>query len=393
MQLLHWLSWVGYQLDLRTSSHSTEGNPRVLDQEVLAFPKVGSSGHHSHFKNYAALIPSKKAELEVAEVPFPTCGEDELIIRNHVVAVNPVDWKIQSYAGFNLTYPTILGEDVAGEVLEVGKNLKHKFHAGDRVIAHAMGLEKGAEYGGFQLYPVVIAVTTALIPDDISYIDAAVLPLSISTAAAGLFMNATLGLNYPRNRHLSFASTAEDNPALLLWGGSSSVGSSVIQLASAAGYSVITTASPSNFKFCKDLGAADVLDYHDPDIVRKLINLLKERKLVGSYDAIGSYETVHQNAAVLLASGGGKIASVGMAPDDLPSGVTITRISSGNIVTQEPEVSEEIWGRYVPAALKSGELVPSPKPLVVGRSLWSIQTGLDVQKQGVSAQKVEIVIG
>lgn len=392
MKLLPWLSWTGYQLTSGAVNQNTEDRFHEAKQEVLAFPKIGPSSG-TQLKNYAALLPSEKAQLKVVEVPFPECGDEELIIKNHVVAINPVDWKIQSSASrFNLTYPSILGEDVAGEVLTVGSNLKDKFQVGQRVMSHTMGLGLGPAYGGFQLYPVVIAATTSLIPDNIPYTEAAVLPLSISTAAAGLFMNATLGLDYPKINLKTITST-KGAPTLLVWGGSSSVGASVIQLASAAGYSVITTASPSNFKLCTALGAAHVLDYHNPDIVRKLINLLKDKVIVGVYDAIGSDETVHQNAAILHALGGGKIASVGIAPDDLPSGVTITRVGSTNIVTQEPEVAKEIWGRYVPAALKSAELVPSPKALIAGKGLNKIQRGLDRQKEGVSARKVEIVLG
>jgi NADPH:quinone reductase-like Zn-dependent oxidoreductase len=383
-QLLHWLSWSGHQF----------GNRDGVGQKALGYAQTTPSNDVLQRKNFAAWIPSEKSQLKVGKAPFPKCGDDELIIKNHVVAVNPVDWKIQSWAGFNLTYPTILGEDVAGEVVEVGSKLKDKFEVGQRVMAYTLGMSKGSAYGGFQLYPVLTAATTSLIPDEISFVDAAVLPLSVSTAAAGLFMNDTLGLDYPKldsSFPKSFMRT-RNIPTLLVWGGSSSVGSSVIQLASAAGYAVVTTSSPSHYRYCKNLGAAHVLDYHDPDVVSSLISLLKGKKIVGSYDAIGSDETVRQSAAVLHALGGGKIASVGSAPEDLPKDVTVARMSAGNIVTKEPEVANLIWGEYVLAALKSGKLVPSPKPLLVGNGLEVVQKGLDRQKQGVNARKVEIVL-
>lgn len=337
-------------------------------------------------------LPFEKAHLKVAEAPFPKCGSDELIIKNHVTAVNPVDWKIQSSAVFKLRYPVILGEDVAGEVLEVGSNLKSKFEVGQRVISSTLGLSKGPAYGGFQLYPVLTPATTSVIPDEISFTEAVVLPLSISTAAAGLFMKVTLGLNYPEAKDSGPLKSTEDLPTLLLWGGSSSVGSSVIQLAAEAGYSVITTASPSNYQYCKDLGAAYVLDYHNPDIISILTSLVQGKSIVGAYDAIGSDTTVHQCASVLHAFGGGMVASVGSAPNDLPSDVTVARISSTNIVTQEPEVARKIWIDYVPSALKSGRLVPHPKALIAGKGLEVVQTGLDTLKHGVSAGKVVIIL-
>jgi len=342
-------------------------------------------------KNFAAILPSPLAQLEVTSRPYPQCGDDEIIIQNHIVAINPVDWKIQSPMGrsFNLTYPVILGEDVAGEVVEVGSEIKSKFSVGDRVMAHPLGLGNGAAYGGFQLYPVLKAATVSRIPDSITFKEAAVLPLSISTAAAGLFMKSTLGLEYPSVD--AETSQRAKGSTLLLWGCSSSVGSSVVQLATAAGYSLITTASPGNFKYCKALGADRVLDYHDVDIVEKLIGHLKGRKVVGAYDAIGSEVTVRQSATILHALGGGKIASVGLAPEVF-SDVKVSRVSSGNIVTQEPEVAEQIWGEFVPWALESGKLVARPKALVVGKGLENVQAGLDRQKEGVSALKIEVVL-
>lgn len=365
--------------------------------------------------NYAAWIPAEQASLEVATAPFPELGAGEVLVRNRAVAINPVDWKIQAGGGFNLSYPTILGEDVAGEVIEVGKDVKG-LKKGDRVIAHALGLANGSAYGGFQLYPRLKAATVAKIPDKMEFKHAAVLPLSISTAAAGLYLKSTLGLKYPElpSSEVSTAAveqgswtviekaeeqktkTAKKNrPVLLLWGGSSSVGSSVIQLAVASGYDVVATASPANYAYVKSLGASLVLDYHNPDIVAILISIVRDHgtALVGAYDAIGSDTTVRQCAAVLHALGGGTVASVVASPDDLPKDVKVARIGSGNIGSEEKGiVAKKIWGEYLPAALEEGSLRPAPQELVIGNGLYTVQIGLDVQKSGVSAKKVVVTL-
>ena len=91
--------------------------------------------------NYAAWIPSQGAQLEVADAPFPTdIADDEVVIKNKAVAVNPVDWKIQAAPQpiFDIKYPYILGSDVAGEVVGVGAAVRH-LSKGDRVIGHALG--------------------------------------------------------------------------------------------------------------------------------------------------------------------------------------------------------------------------------------------------------------
>jgi NADPH:quinone reductase-like Zn-dependent oxidoreductase len=339
-------------------------------------------------KNEAAWLLTERApELEVVKAPFPECGDEDIIIKTHYVAINPVDWKIQASGGFGLKYPAILGEDVVGEVIEVG-NKQKKFRVGQRVVANAQGFEAGYAFAGFQLYPAVRKETVCSIPDDISFEDAVVIPLSISTASAGLYLKKALSLPLPDLKK-DLGALKENTKTLLLWGGSSSVGSSVIQLAAASGYHVITTASPSNYQYCKDLGARSVWDYHNPDVVTLLTSVLKGTKLAGAYDAIGSDTTVQQCASVLHNLGGGKVVSVVSSPK-VPDDVEVVRIQSSQIVTQEPDIAKGIWSKFIPAALKSGQYVPAPKPLLVGEGLETVQKGFDRQKEGVSARKIVI---
>ncbi len=62
-----------------------------------------------HTVNLAALLPAKGADLVIEERPVPIPKEGEVLIRNHALALNPVDWKRQAW-GFAVTsYPTILG--------------------------------------------------------------------------------------------------------------------------------------------------------------------------------------------------------------------------------------------------------------------------------------------
>ncbi|RVX65774.1 hypothetical protein B0A52_10380 [Exophiala mesophila] len=355
--------------------------------------------------NYAAWLPAPQTTLEVATAPFPRdqVGDDDVVIKNAAVAINPVDWKIQNSPSnpFGISFPNILGQDVAGTVLEVGKNVKH-VKVGDLVMANAPGLgQNDARYGGFQLYPILKQWTVAKFPPQVALTEAVVLPLSVSTAAAGLYLKSTLGLRYPSlDRRPGPGLWGEreqeqkESQTLLLWGGSSSVGSSVVQLAVASGYDVVATASPANYLYVKDLGAKYVLDYHNPDIVDLLIQVLKDTHVVGVYDAIGSNSSVSQSAQVLHAlGGGGKIASTVSVPDpdELPDDVEVARISSGNIVSQEDGiVAKRIWQEFVSEALEKKVLRPRPDPLVVGKGLYYVEKGLDTQKDGVSARKVVV---
>jgi NADPH:quinone reductase-like Zn-dependent oxidoreductase len=185
-------------------------------------------------------------------------------------------------------------------------------------IRHALGRLIGdPAYGGFQLYTIAKEITVAGIPDSIPYEQAVVLPLSISTAAAGLYQKGFLELPYP---------TIDPKPigkTILVWGGSSSVGSTTIQLAVASGLDVVSTASQRNFEYVKELGAKHVFDHSSATVVEDIITALKGTKFVGAFDAISLPETVKATAEVVHQLGGGKIAIVLPAPaEGLPSDVT-----------------------------------------------------------------------
>jgi len=84
----------------------------------------------------------------------------------------------------------------------------------------------------------VLAHLAVPIPSTLSYQDAAMLPLGLSTAARGLFQTNLLALQHPP------ATPQASGRTLLVWGGATSAGSNAIQLAVAAGYDVVTTCSP-----------------------------------------------------------------------------------------------------------------------------------------------------
>ena len=93
--------------------------------------------------NTAAWIDSPYADLTIRDAPMPKPGAGQLLLAVHAVAVNPLDAIIQSNGTVMygwLRYPVILGEDVAGVVVETGAGVED-FVVGDRVVAYAMGLE------------------------------------------------------------------------------------------------------------------------------------------------------------------------------------------------------------------------------------------------------------
>ncbi|KIW93555.1 uncharacterized protein Z519_06160 [Cladophialophora bantiana CBS 173.52] len=333
-------------------------------------------------ENSAAFLDGPRQSLRVglASVRKPAVGE--MLVKNHAVAINPIDAIIQDLGIFVQQWPTILGHDIAGEVVEVGEEVT-EFKPGARVIAQALGMLTGKpENGGFQTYTIVQAHAAAPIPQTLSYEDAAVIPLAFSTAVGGLYQDGHLALQLPQSAY------GNTDQTLLVWSGSSSVGSAVIQLATASGFDVIATASPTNFDYCKSLGATAVFDHADKDIVEKLAARVQSCKMVGAFDAFGSKESTHKIAEILSRTGGGFIATVEEPPAHLPKNVTCKQMIAAMV--PGTDVGKVLWRDFLPAALASGQFKPAPRANVVGQGLDCIQMGIDKLKKGVSASKIVV---
>lgn len=343
--------------------------------------------------NAAAWLTAAKANpLEVKSAPYTSPGENEIVVKNGAVAINPVDWAIQDmgealFSG--LAYPRVLGNDVAGEVVEIGSNVS-RYKIGDRVLGLAISsTNEHSSEGAFQAYTVLQAHITSPIPSSLSYESAAVIPLGLSTAACGLFQKDHLALEYP-----SMSPKPTGKP-LLIWGGSTSVGSNAIQLAVAAGYEVVTTASPKNFEYVKKLGASQVFDYNSKTVVADVIEAFKGKTIAGAL-AIGNALAVGNGTAaaeacleIVAKSKGIKFVSMTLrVPEELPSGVGAKFIFGSNL--KDNEVGNVIYTDFLPKALAEGRFMAAPDPQVVGKGLEYIQAALDLQKKGVSAKKVVV---
>ncbi len=363
--------------------------------------------------NIAAWLEAAQAPLEVKPAPYTPPRKNEIVVKNHAVAINPIDWILQVIGYFLfpwIKYPFVLGSDLAGEVVEVGTGVT-RFRVGDRVLGHAVGTDKtrnrSAE-GAFQTYTVVLAHVAAPIPSAMPYENAAVLPLGLSTAACGLFQKDHLALQYPSTPPKPTGET------LLVWGGSTSVGSNAIQLAVAAGYEVITTAGPQNFDYVKKLGASQVFDYNSKTVVRDVITAFGGKTLAGALaigkgsaelcvDIVGACNGRH---FVSLASSSVSIEDFSQRRQ-LP--LLILLFVASNVSLQAKcrtrkirtkfifgsslignDVSKVIYEDFLPSALAEGRYAAAPEPYVVGKGLESVQAGLDIQKKGVSAKKVVV---
>jgi NADPH:quinone reductase-like Zn-dependent oxidoreductase len=130
--------------------------------------------------------PGQKLQLGSTDLPVPAANE--ILIRNAAIAINPLDWLLQDFALLPwLSYPAILGSDVAGTIVAVGSDVE-RLKVGDRVLGQAVGTTVNEKaQGAFQQHTIVLEHMASPIPDQMAFSDAAVLPLGLGTAASGLY--------------------------------------------------------------------------------------------------------------------------------------------------------------------------------------------------------------
>lgn len=343
--------------------------------------------------NRAAWYPFEKANpLQVSQGPDQTKPqEDEVIIQVAAVAINPSEPYIQADPFLPLNYPHVLGSDAAGIIVKVGSNVT-RFKVGDRVIGHCLGLVYGgARHGAFQEFTTCREAVVAKIPDWLSFEQAAVLPLSISTSATALYEQLKL-------RQPAVEPTESGNEVVLIWGGATSIGSSAIQFAVASGYKVVTTASAKNHEYVKSLvatGATDVsiFDYSDANITDRIISHIKDSGLTfaGAYDCISKEPTLRVCADVVKAFGGGTISTVLPGVKSPLEEVKLELVWATN-AGMIPDNGALVWKNFVSQALEKGTFKAQPQAKVVGKGLEQIQDAINLYTKGVSATKLVVAL-
>lgn len=347
-------------------------------------------------ENLALWVESRRGTFRVGPAAYPTPGPGEIVVAARAVALNPVDAVpgfVRRFVYPWLRYPAVLGTDVAGEVVEVGPATAgaQRFAVGDRVLGLATGQEKFSNepaHGAFQHLVVLAADLCAPVPAGVALTEAVVLPLALTTAAAGLFEPDQLGLALPTEEIVDRGAT------VLVWGASTSVGNNAVQLAANAGYRVVATASPHSFAQVRGLGAAEVVDYHDRSAVADLVSALRGHTLAGTV-AIGQGSLTPTIRIARETEGTRRVASAHPGPVTAlraqvarTYGVRVSAIWGG--VPARTEVGPAVFRDFLPAALADGRYRTSPVAEVVGRDFAAIPASLERLRAGVSARKLVV---
>ena len=191
--------------------------------------------------------------LQFAEIATPAPADDEVLIKLCAASVNPLDLFLMKGAPWDRVIPgrrtpkqKVLGCDIAGRVEAVGKNVQ-QFQPGDEVFGVT-----GFEGNGFAEYVCAIEKKLALKPANLSFEEAAAVPIAASTALQGL---RDKGRIQPGHK-------------VLIEGASGGVGTFAVQIAKAFGAEVTAVCSTRNVEIARSIGADHVLDYTQVDFAR-----------------------------------------------------------------------------------------------------------------------------
>ena len=254
--------------------------------------------------------------LQVDEVPEPTPGPGDLLVRMRATTVNHRDvWirKGHPHPAYHVVLPAILGIDISGEIVGVGQAVEG-FSLGERVTAnpyipcgqcayclrgHFQYCPKFSVFNGAYAELVVIPAKQAVkLSASVSYVDAACFPNTYITAWQMLIGKACV--------------TPDDS--VFVWAGTSGLGSAAIEIARLAGATVIASAgSERKLEVLRGLAPDLMLNHSEPDVVERVL------EFTGGQGATVVFEHVGQatwERSLKLAAPGACIVSAGATSGD-----------------------------------------------------------------------------
>ncbi|MET3979179.1 NADPH2:quinone reductase [Mucilaginibacter sp. UYP25] len=210
--------------------------------------------------------PGEPEVLQIGDRPTPACSPTEVLIKVMAAGINRPD--VAQRKG---NYPPpagaptdIPGLEVAGLVTEIGAEVT-RWKIGDKVCALVIG-------GGYAEYCNAPQGQCLLVPDNLSFAEAASLPETFFTVWSNVFDRGRL----------------QPGETLLVHGGSSGIGVAAIQMATAFGSKVYVTAgSAEKCRFCEDLGATNAINYNEENFADAIAKLTDNKGVDVILDMIG----------------------------------------------------------------------------------------------------------
>jgi NADPH:quinone reductase-like Zn-dependent oxidoreductase len=301
--------------------------------------------------------------LRMAEVEMPAPNADEVLVKVLAASVNAADWHVMrgkplfSRATLGLLRPKhkILGVDIAGQVEAVGGGVT-RFKPGDEVYANL--LDHG--YGGFAEYVSVPVDVVSVKPANLSFEEAAAVPMAAVTALQGLRHHGEL----------------QPTQKVLVNGATGGVGTFAVQIAKSYGAEVTGVTSTQNLDLVGSLGADHALDYTTTDVVgsgrrydrildtvgNRSVSDLRGGLAEGGKAAVTGFTSVAKLLAVSL-RGGKDIAQVQAHVKTKDLELLSQLIAAGKV---RPQIDRRYRFAEIPAAIAYLEQGHARAKVVVG---------------------------
>lgn len=225
-----------------------------------------------------------ESNLGFSNIEKPVVSDDQVLIEVYAASVNPIDYKIIEGAMKKvrkLSFPSLIGFDVSGVVIEKGINVRH-LNVGDEVYSRVPSDSPGT----FSEFIAVNADVVSLKPSNLDFVNASSLPL-VGLTTIQSFDRANL----------------KSGDKVLIHAGSGGIGTFAIQYAKSKGAYVYTTTSTKNVSWVKELGADRVIDYK----TENYLEIVKDIDIV--YDTLGGNYT--EDAFKVIQKGGKVISLAG----------------------------------------------------------------------------------
>lgn len=239
--------------------------------------------------------------LKYEDVPTPEIGDDEVLVRVRAASLNHLDLRLRAGKSPRpVDLPHIGGNDAAGDVEEVGKNVSD-LRPGTRVIINpAVKTDKGLAvmgvnfHGAYAEYVKIPASNVVPIPDELSYDDASTLPICFGTAWYGLYDRGGM----------------KEGETVLIHAAGSGTGSAAVQVAKAGGAKIIATAgSDEKLEKVNQIGADHTINYNTSDFAEEVMNITGGKGVDLIFDQVGA--SAWENNLKSL-KGGGRLLLVGV---------------------------------------------------------------------------------
>jgi NADPH2:quinone reductase len=263
------------------------------------------------------------------DVPDPVANGAEMLVKVEAISIEGGD-TLNRLGGAMTSVPHIVGYQSAGTVIGVGADVEG-YEVGDRVVS--VGID-----GSHAELRVVSPLFSWKIPDDLSTIDAACVPVPFGTADGCLFQFGRL----------------VEGETVLIHAGAGGVGVAAIQLAKRAGARVLATASSDDrLERLKDLGMDEGINYVTNDFVVEARRLTDGRGVDVIVDSVGGPTL---QASLLALAYRGRCVSVGNAGRSLPESIDVSSLGGGNQTLSAYSLALDLFLSPTPRAIIEGHL-------------------------------------